>query len=138
MALFSQLSGSRSLVWRGIAGLRAWHHQSVTVLFNGLVSGQPGDGDIQAFHILFLIAVVACAVPALVTLIGFGAYMVFGASTHVALSASRGMHEAERSSRATIETEQQLRTVTRSILRRARKIFSPRLVVVTVASDLWQ
>ena len=48
------------------------------------------------------------------------------------------MREAERSSRAAIETAEHLRTVTRSILRKARKIISPGLVVVTIATDLWQ
>jgi len=63
---------------------------------------------------------------------------LFGNSFHVVLPAWRSVREAERSSRAAIETAEHLRTVTRSILRKARKIISPRLVVVTVATDLWQ
>lgn len=122
----------------GIAGLRARHHQSVAPLFNGLTSNTSAYGDIQAFHVLFLIAVVACAAPAVVASVGAIAYVLFGNSFQVARAASRSMREADRSNRVAIETPEQLRTVTRSILRRARKIFSPRLVVVTVAADLWQ
>ena len=102
------------------------------------MSSASAYGDVQAFQILFLVAVASRAVLALVALIGFGVYVLFGNSFHVVRSASRSVREAERSSRAAIETAEHLRTVTRSILRKARKIISPRLVVVTVATDLWQ
>jgi hypothetical protein len=74
----------------------------------------------------------------LLAAVAFFAYLVFAGGFHVLASASRSLREAEQSSRATIETSQQLRTVTRSVLKKARRIFSPRLVVVRVASDLWR
>jgi hypothetical protein len=122
----------------GIAVLRARQHKSLTVLFSSLLSNQPVHGDVEAFHILFWVFALACAVPTVAIILGVTAYLMFAVSFHVAASSSRSMREAEAASRANIETAEQLRTVTRSILRRARKIFSPRLVVVTVASDLWQ
>ena len=109
----------------GIAGLRARHHQSVTALLKGLMSSASAYGDVQAFQILFLVAVAACAVLALVALIGFGGYVLFGNSFHVVLPAWRSVREAERSSRAAIETAEHLRTVTRSILRKAGRSSAP-------------
>jgi hypothetical protein len=122
----------------GIAVLRARQHKSVTVLFSSLLSNQPVPGDVKVFHILLWVVVVACAAPTAAFIVLGSAYLTFAVSFHIAASASRSMRGAEAASRASIETAQQLRAVTRSIQRRARRIFSPRLVVVTVRSDLWQ
>jgi membrane protein implicated in regulation of membrane protease activity len=62
----------------------------------------------------------------------------FGAATLFSWSSYRAVRKAERSKAREIRTPQQIEGTVLSVARRSRRILGARLVVVRVASEIWQ
>jgi hypothetical protein len=90
---------------------------------------------------LFALLAIAAALS-FVVLIATGAALILALPFSTVLfflsSTADAVREAERSKTAVVQTVPQIREAASAIARRSRKVFGPRLVVLRVASPVWQ
>jgi hypothetical protein len=116
-----------------IAASRAVRDQDLGTLGRAIWPSHPISGDAQAFHVLFIVAVVSVGATA----VGLGV-VAFVTALDPFVHVTQRIRAAEQSSRASVSAPSDLRPVISLIKRRSRRFFGPRLVVVAVSSDMWQ
>lgn len=96
----------------------------------------------NAFNAIIVSVLTAIMLTMAVTLM-FGAVMlvsfaIVGSSAVVSVSSFLGIIRAEFAKRTTVRRLDELAEVTANVAKRARRIFSPRLVVLSSAGDVWR
>jgi hypothetical protein len=125
--------------WLAVCGMsamaasRAIRGHDLGTLGRAIWPSHPVSGDAQAFHVLFIVAVVSVFAAALGWCI-----VAFVTALDPFVHVTQRIRAAEQSSRASVSVPSDLRPVISLIKRRARRFFGPRLVVVAVSSDMWQ
>lgn len=122
-----------------LVGITLLRHEDLATLFNHFSNaGEALSWDIpSAFYVLFWIAsvspfvglFVALLQPLLIPFLGFFLFFSF---------TSDAVRKAEEARAAEIRSTREIEAVTRSVAQQSRKIFSPRLVVLKVASSVWK
>jgi hypothetical protein len=101
-------------------------------------SQQPAGWDVaSAFRVLFVITLALAAAMLVMVLLTLPFIAFTGFYLFLSMSA-RAVREAEESKAITIATPGAIETTTSLVARQARKIFSSRLIVLKVVSELWR
>jgi len=128
----------RVLWWMFLAGAAAVAGLAAVFILRGeSLSGQAEGGGVLAALIELVTAVALAGVAvAAVGLLLQAAVLLFVLLP--VTSVAGAVRRAERGRRYSISSPREIDAVARSVVRRARRVFSPRLMVVTVSPELWQ
>ena len=112
--------------------------QILSELFDGLLRDGTGNALERFFGALF-----GSVMIGLLLLLIIGGLMLIGITFLSTLAmfvwgAHRSVTKAERAKALRITRKSEIRSVVRKAVRRARRLFSPRLTVVRVAEDVWR
>jgi hypothetical protein len=139
-------SGSRRLIGLlAFAGLAAggwglwWLVSGKYLGGSSTVSHPAGDQSVQSAFGNAIGAAIGAAIAAVIAL-AFALFItiVTGVSGLLAATAYGYARGSERAKRDRISTDRDIARHTHSIVKRSRRIFAPRLVVVAVANPIWQ
>lgn len=122
-----------------VFGFIVLHHRSLaTLATNALDTKHATQWDAPGvLRVLFVVTVVAAAVGVGVSVLVLPALAFLNVSLFLSISA-RALRDAEQAKVGTIRSAKGGEQMAQALRRQARKIFSPRLVVLTVASEVWQ
>ncbi len=114
-------------------------HEDLTRFWPGPLvnAGEAMSWDIRVFYILFLVTVFAASVGVFVSLLTV-ALVPFFLIWNSLWTSFEAVRRAEESKAVEIRSADEIEAVTGSVVKQSSHVFSPRLVVMKVASSVWQ